>query len=569
MGDEVEVWSNSHKRWAQGSIQSVEDGKVSVKYASPDGQPMVKQMPEGHEHLRHAQTASTGNAGASKKQVSSSGVYKVGDQIEIWSQSNNAWCRGSIEKLQGELVNVKYQSPDGPTMTKLMPNGHEYLRHLEQQGVPPPPPPPGRSMEYGNDMPPPLSESAGRPDSMEGLAVYQDACNDISPASSIINGGSAMNSHAPTSSKQTKGYRAAVPGRQSSKGQPANTAQVPVRDSNEVFVAESTSWVPGGSMMCGMPIKANKKTEVPLNDDGTPVARCPDTDRCCRCSMPIGSYFDHTCPRCEGVVCLNCLDDVKFIIASYRCPSCGDQRYNEPALKQTLWYMQMYRNAQRTVTAVPLLLGGLFGLGPEAHKGPARSNSKQAVEEPPQYEQQAPPAAAPKAKAAAGPPPAPPKPKQNVKAAAPNPNASAVQDGSVPEYHTRPPAGWAEGAAGWIAGPTAGGAAPDPTTVAAAMHQAATAQEKNRAAQQKPTGHAQGGQAPQQAQQAPRANGDEQARQQPRQSQQGLQAPNLFSSLGNQQQQMPQRGANPLASANASQNAFQTRIPPDQMSPMR
>lgn len=307
--------------------------------------------------------------------------------------------------------------------------------------------------------------------------------------------------------------------------------------------------------MCGMPIKATKKQQVALNDDGTPVQRCPDLDRCCRCSMPVGSYFDHVCPRCEGIVCLNCLDDVKFILASYRCPSCGDQHFNREALKQNLWYMGMYRNAQRTVGAVPGLIAGIFGHGPE---GKARNSATEAfeVEEPPQYVQPAPPAAVQKPKAppapAKGPPPAPPKPNgatAKAKAvAAANPNSSACQQ--EPEHHTRPPAGWFEGAAGWLPGQHAA-APPDPAKVAAAIHKAAAAE----ASEKKATGQAA------RAQQGPDARGN--SRQAP-----ALQAPNLFASLNNHQ--MPQRGANPLASANASASGvFSTRIPPDQMSPMR
>merc|ERR1719440_722216 len=117
---------------------------------------MMKQMPENHEHLRHAAPTSMVVAAPTEKEVApqatSAGVYKKGDQIEIWSNSQNSWCRGSIEKIQGDLVNVKYVAPDGQTMTKLMPNGHETLRHLQQQVVPPPPPPPGRNSQSVADM---------------------------------------------------------------------------------------------------------------------------------------------------------------------------------------------------------------------------------------------------------------------------------------------------------------------------------------------------------------------------------------------------------------------------------
>lgn len=532
VGDQVEVWSNSHKRWSKGSIQEVDGGSVKVKYHSPEGAAMVKQMPEGHEHLRFA------SADTAAAEEASTGPFKVGDQIEIWSNSNQSWCKGSIDKIQGDLVNVKYQSPDGQTMTKLMPNGHEFLRHLNQQAIPPPPPPPGRSMDQAGEVPPPLpraAESACR-ESDEDLAVYQDACDGAYRSSSAV---MSSAQGAPTASMnqlpKTKGYTSR-PAAQSHSHAKAST-----QNNDDIFVAESTSWVPNGAMMCGMPIKATKKQEVALNDDGTPVARCRDTDRCCRCSMPIGSYFDHTCPRCAGVVCHTCLDDVKFIIDSYRCPCCGDQEHNLEALKQTLWYMNMYRNAQRAVGAVPILFAGLLGYGPEG-PGHAKRTAKQVFEaEEPAPVPQVQPAPAQR-QAANGPPPAPPKPKVNGAVAAAAKAAAAAPPGAgqdVPEHHTRPPAGWLEGAGSWAPGNATGGAPPAP------------AAPQNSGPPPAPP-------APQQAQQ----QAPEQVR---RNSQQGaVQRPNPFSS----QQMQPQRGANPLGSANG-QSPFSTRIPPDQMSPMR
>jgi hypothetical protein len=505
VGDDIEVWSNSHKRWSRGKVDKIEGSKASVKYESPDGQIMMKQMPESHEHLRHTVSAS-GAPADNAQEGTSSGIYKAGDQVEIWSNSQKTWCRGSIEKLQGDLVNVKYVSPDGQTMTKLMPNGHECLRHREQQTVPPPPPPPGRSSQDVNEAPPPpLAESACREDTAE-MRRYIEACETNLGGSNAMAsqklGGTPMASHnamGSRSASQAKGHRAA---------DPMNThPYMGAQQDNEVFVAESTSWSPsGGMVLCGMPMKAKKKPEVVLNDDGTPVARCPDTDRCCRCSMPVGSYFDHTCPRCLGVVCLNCLDDLKFIIATYRCPHCGDQQYNEEALKQTLWYLKVYRNAQRAVGAVPILLAGLFGYGPE---GKGTRTAKQTFSAPEEETPvpEVPAVKAPPPRAAEGPPPPPPKPKPKGQA--------ANQGQDVPEYHTRPPPGWAEGAGTWRPG-QAGGSPPNPSKVAAAMHQAAAGQASGSKKPVDPTASS--------------------------------------------------RGANPFGS---TQNEFQTRVPPATASPMR
>lgn len=54
--------------------------------------------------------------------------FKVGDLVELWSKSQQAWCRGSIEKIEGTWVHIAYAGPEGQPMTKIMPCGHEELR---------------------------------------------------------------------------------------------------------------------------------------------------------------------------------------------------------------------------------------------------------------------------------------------------------------------------------------------------------------------------------------------------------------------------------------------------------
>lgn len=425
-------------------------------------------------------------------------------------------------------------------------------------------------------MPLPTAESAvHREDSAEIMGSLQEAgagsgANSQAASIAIVHDSyssavaTSMNGthHCAPPNLQKKGYRGANCNSNSRQGNSPNQCEAMPKET-DVFVAESTSWVPSGSMaLCGMPIKANKKQEVALNDDGTPVPRCVDTDRCCRCSMPVGSYFEHTCPRCVGIVCLACLDDVKYIISSYRCPNCGDQQFNQEALKQTLWYLNGYRTAQRTVTAVPILVAGLFGFGPEGAK-PNRNQAAFAEEEEAQIcQQQGPPAVTPKQKVAAkGPPPAPPRPKAGAK---PSRAGGAEQE---PQYHTRPPANWAEGAGNYKPGQAAAGGSKDPATVANAMHQAATKEDASR------SGPIDGHPASKRG-----SSTDSRAHAQNQQQQQqgtnsrsgaGLQAPNIFASVN--APMAPQRGANPFASATGGHSPFSTRVPPDQLqaSPMR
>merc|ERR1711924_428836 len=55
-------------------------------------------------------------------------TYKVGDLVELWSKSQQAWVRGSVDKVEGQLIHVAYVGKEGLPTTKTMPNGHEELR---------------------------------------------------------------------------------------------------------------------------------------------------------------------------------------------------------------------------------------------------------------------------------------------------------------------------------------------------------------------------------------------------------------------------------------------------------
>lgn len=83
--------------------------------------------------------------------------YRVGDLIELWSKSQQAWCRGSIDKVEGSWVHIAYAGPEGQPMTKIMPNGHEELRA------------PGAGLVQGNEnanlqnMPVARGQSSGKP----------------------------------------------------------------------------------------------------------------------------------------------------------------------------------------------------------------------------------------------------------------------------------------------------------------------------------------------------------------------------------------------------------------------
>lgn len=142
VGDEIELYSASQNTWVRGSVHKADGDWITINYKGPGGQPMTKIMPNGHEQLRVAEGAgamisyphlaepqgllSTG----SSPPPPPTRPYRVGDHIEIWSTSQNTWCRGEISKLEGDMVNVAYRGPGGQPMNKIMPNGHAHLRLL-------------------------------------------------------------------------------------------------------------------------------------------------------------------------------------------------------------------------------------------------------------------------------------------------------------------------------------------------------------------------------------------------------------------------------------------------------
>lgn len=538
VGDAVEIYSHSHQRWCRGAVDKVEDQFVNVKYLSPEGPPMMKRMPKGHEDLRLAT-----EVGAPS--------YRAGDAVEIYSNSHQRWCQGTVDKVEDGMVSVRYSSPEGAQMAKLMPEGHDLLRHAVNSGkdysaaarsqsdvrssLPPPPPPLHSSMDIAG-----------------GAGLHM--------ADSMVRDGYDYDGHSPTASHELSGpeQAAASKGRRSHDGCP---------------VYETSGWVPSTSVLCGAPQLAEKKAEI----------------RCCRCEMLTNSYFEHVCPKCSAKVCVPCLEDVKFIIQSYRCPNCGDQQQNEEALKRTLWSLQMYQTAQRTMGAIPGIIVGLFTRRQAEEPAPSR-------EEPPIVEEEPVLNSTVAAKPASIVAPKPgdnrrqqpvgrkKQPQAAAKAPPPNRPPSKDQGGAKPEYHTRPPAGWFEGAspAAWFrsgqAQPAPGAGAqqaPPPSAdrdgernqaLAAVAEEAALKKEQQRQQKQakQQQQHQQQRQQPpqQQHQQPPPPPPPPQPQQMPAEGL-GLQQPDLFRSLTPlKKPDFLGLGAAQPGGSPTSSGMYRTRLPP-------
>jgi hypothetical protein len=55
---------------------------------------------------------------------------RVGDQVQVWSKSYNAWCPGSITRSDGnsDSVDVQYYGPDGKQFSKTMESNSAWLQ---------------------------------------------------------------------------------------------------------------------------------------------------------------------------------------------------------------------------------------------------------------------------------------------------------------------------------------------------------------------------------------------------------------------------------------------------------
>jgi len=118
VGSPVEVFSNSLGVWCPGHVHELRDGKIIAAFhypdMDPDGEPVVKEMPSGHQDLRLR--------------------IAMGCPIEVYSHSRQFWCPGLVKDVQEGMVTVLIRYPDLPPESelfeKVLPLGDPDLRLL-------------------------------------------------------------------------------------------------------------------------------------------------------------------------------------------------------------------------------------------------------------------------------------------------------------------------------------------------------------------------------------------------------------------------------------------------------
>jgi len=153
VGDKIEIWSTSQNAWCPGAVQKSESDWLTISYKTPGGQAMTKVMPNGHDHLRVVQVSARPLTAIPERSssftrtssftrnslpppppprpISTTTTYTIGSPVEIWSTSQNAWCKGTIGKVDGDMHHINYSGPGNQSVTKIMPSGHEHVRLLQ------------------------------------------------------------------------------------------------------------------------------------------------------------------------------------------------------------------------------------------------------------------------------------------------------------------------------------------------------------------------------------------------------------------------------------------------------
>jgi len=131
----VEVYSNSLACWCPGAVTAIADGLVTIDFYYPDMDPSTeqaasKQLPLGHQDLRLPgyETGAPYHTGPAVTEQD----IKIGDKLEVFSASRQAWLMSEIKEIADGQVTVELRYPDMPPdsdlFEKVLPVGHQDMR---------------------------------------------------------------------------------------------------------------------------------------------------------------------------------------------------------------------------------------------------------------------------------------------------------------------------------------------------------------------------------------------------------------------------------------------------------
>lgn len=133
--DLVDIYSNSKQAWCPGYVEAVHDRCVRVAFqlpGFPDGDLAVKDLPGDHKDLRRrtnsrpplppdeSETQAVADMDAAQGrdthtpgpcEDSDQRTYKVGDWVEVFTNTHQIWCVGRVTQADASRIHVVFQLP--------------------------------------------------------------------------------------------------------------------------------------------------------------------------------------------------------------------------------------------------------------------------------------------------------------------------------------------------------------------------------------------------------------------------------------------------------------------------
>eukprot|EP00931_Biecheleriopsis_adriatica_P077242 TRINITY_DN50846_c0_g1_i1.p1 TRINITY_DN50846_c0_g1~~TRINITY_DN50846_c0_g1_i1.p1 ORF type:complete len:565 (+),score=100.96 TRINITY_DN50846_c0_g1_i1:29-1696(+) len=159
VGDLVKVYSNSQKIWCDGQVTSIEAAAaqphVKVSFWVPNagsptatGELATKMVLIGSKDILRQDTEEKSPGSRSGSELS------VGDWVEVFSKSNNAWCLGKVTQVSPKSVRVVYQPPGAEVeawLEKEIENGSKDLRRPKPEAFAEDSPKGGSALTWGRE----------------------------------------------------------------------------------------------------------------------------------------------------------------------------------------------------------------------------------------------------------------------------------------------------------------------------------------------------------------------------------------------------------------------------------
>lgn len=140
LGAVVDVFSTSNEAWCKGVIQKIEKGVAMIAYfypnAPPGSEPAFKTLTLGDQDLR---LPGAEYAMAAVQAVGGE-LFTSGAQVEVYSNSLQVWCPGTVKCVQAGVISVEFYYPDmdpntQPPVLKELPVGHQDIRLVVATGT--------------------------------------------------------------------------------------------------------------------------------------------------------------------------------------------------------------------------------------------------------------------------------------------------------------------------------------------------------------------------------------------------------------------------------------------------